>query len=122
MTEERLALGSWGEAAAADYLRGRGMKILERNLRTPLGELDLVARQGKTLVFVEVKTRRGSAFGTPQEAVGPRKQRQILKAAQWYLAQGKGRGLQPRFDVVAILLAAGGVTVEHIPDAFGLGG
>lgn len=122
MTEERLSLGRWGEEAAVRFLRRAGMKILERNLRTPVGEIDIIARQGRTLVFVEVKTRRSAAFGVPQEAVGPFKQRQILRTAQWYLASGAGRGLQPRFDVVAVRPAAdGGARVEHIPDAFGLG-
>jgi putative endonuclease len=120
MTHERLSLGKWGEQEAAEYLRRRGMRILERNLRTPVGEIDLIGRQGKTLVFVEVKTRRTGAFGSPLEAVGPTKQRQILRAAQWYLGDGKGRGLQPRFDVVAVRPGPDGAQVEHIPDAFGL--
>jgi len=120
MTEERLALGRWGEEEAARYLRRRGMKILERNLRTPVGEIDLIARHGKILVFAEVKTRRSDAFGTPQEAVGAVKQRQIIRAAQWYLGDGKGRGLQPRFDVIAVRPGPAGALVEHIQNAFGL--
>lgn len=121
MTEARLALGRWGEEAAAGFLRRQGMKILERNLRTPVGEIDLIARQGPYLVFVEVKTRRSDAFGAPQEAVGPVKQRQIVRAAQWYLGSGKGKGLQPRFDVVAVRPGPqGAAVVEHIPDAFGI--
>lgn len=119
MTQERLTLGRWGEDAAASYLRTQGIKIVERNLRTPVGEIDMVGRSGRTLVFVEVKTRRGRSCGLPQEAVGARKQRQIVRAAQWYLAGGKGRGLQPRFDVVAVEVAPDGPRVEHIPDAFG---
>lgn len=121
MTEERLTLGRWGEEEAACYLRRLGMKIIERNFRTPVGEVDIIARQGRTLVFVEVKTRRSDAFGTPQEAVGPTKQRQILRAAQWYLTGGAGRGLQPRFDVIAVRPGAEGARVEHIPNAFGIG-
>jgi putative endonuclease len=120
MTEERLALGRWGEEEAARYLIRLGMKILERNFRTPVGEIDLIARHGKTLVFAEVKTRRSNAFGAPQEAVGAAKQRQIIRTAQWYLAGGKGKGLQPRFDVIAVTPAPGGAVVEHIPDAFGI--
>ncbi len=119
MTRERLSLGQWGEDLAVRYLRRRGMKILERNFRTPVGEIDIIARQGKNLVFVEVKTRRSRAFGTPQEAVGPTKQRQILRTAQWYLGEGRGRGLQPRFDVLAVCLAAQEPEIVHIPDAFG---
>jgi putative endonuclease len=120
MTEARLLLGRWGEEEAVRYLRRMGMKILERNLRTPVGEIDVIARQGKKLVFVEVKTRRSDAFGSPQEAVGSIKQRQILRAAQWYLGDRKGKGLQPRFDVVAVRPGRQGALVEHIPDAFGV--
>jgi len=119
MTEERLALGKWGEAAAAKFLRKRRMKILARNVRTPVGEIDIIAREGNTLVFVEVKTRRSGLFGLPQEAVGPTKQRQLRRAAQWYLGDGHGKGLQPRFDVVAVRVGENGPEIEHIPDAFG---
>ncbi len=65
MTQERLTLGRQGEDAAVQYLKSKGMKILERNLRTPVGEIDLIARHRNILVFVEVKTRRGTAFGSP---------------------------------------------------------
>jgi putative endonuclease len=120
MTEERLSLGRWGEEEAARYLQRLGMKIVKRNLRTPVGEIDIIARQGKTLVFIEVKTRRSDAFGTPQEAVGPTKQRQIIRTALWYLGDGKGKGLQPRFDVVAVRPGSQGAQIEHIVNAFGL--
>ena len=116
MTQQRLSLGRWGEDFAADYLCERGWRIVARNLRTPVGEIDLVARQGKTLAFIEVKTRRSAAFGTPQEAVGVRKQRQIIRAAQWYLLQ-QGARLQPRFDVVAVTAGGG---EPAIADAFSL--
>ena len=75
MTEARLSLGTWGENFAASYLRKQGLKILQRNLRTPVGEIDIVARDRKALVFVEVKTRQSRQYGTPQEAVGAHKQR-----------------------------------------------
>jgi putative endonuclease len=120
MTEERLALGRWGEEEAERFLRRAGYKILARNYRTPVGELDIVARHGKLLIFIEVKTRRSAAYGTPQEAVGPVKQRQIVRAAQWYLGNGEGRGLQPRFDVIAVRPGAEGPIIEHLSDAFGL--
>lgn len=120
MTEERLSLGRWGEEEAERFLRRRGMKILERNFRCPLGEIDIIASHGKVLVFIEVKTRRTAAFGTPQEAVGPTKQRQIVRTAQWYLGSGNGRGLQPRFDVVAVRPGPEGAEIEHIPNAFGV--
>ena len=118
MTQERLTLGRQGEDAAAKYLQRKGMKIVERNLRTPIGEIDLVVRHRKILAFVEVKTRRGSAFGSPGEAVGPRKQRQIVQTAKWYLNDNPHKGLQPRFDVVAITVHGDDFQIEHIPDAF----
>ena len=123
MTKARQSLGVWGEEQAVDYLRKQGTEILERNYRTPVGEIDIIARSRKELLFVEVKTRRGTGFGLPQEAVNARKQQQIIRAAQWYLAQRKNFQLQPRFDVIAILCQSDErVSVQHLPNAFGLGG
>jgi putative endonuclease len=119
MSRERRSLGEWGERQAEAYLREKGWRILERNIRTPVGEIDLVAQSGRDLVFVEVKTRRSDAFGVPQEAVGLRKQRQILRAAQWYLLQQGKDGFQPRFDVVAVTADGESPRFEHIADAFG---
>lgn len=118
MTQDRLTLGSRGEDAAAQYLKRKGMKILERNLCTPVGEIDLVARYRNVLAFVEVKTRRSAAFGSPGEAVGPRKQRQIIQTAKWYLNDKPHKGLQPRFDVIAITVDGDNFQIEHIPGAF----
>lgn len=118
MTEARLSLGRIGEDAAAEYLQRLGMTILQRNLHTPVGEIDLVARQRRTLVFVEVKARRSLAFGSPAEAVGARKQRQIIRAAKWYLNDNPGKILQPRFDVVSVLINGSEIAIEHIPGAF----
>ena len=121
MSKERQALGNWGEDRACGYLRRQGMRILHRNYRTPVGELDIVARLKTLLVFVEVKTRRGTAFGTPQEAVGATKQRQIIRTAQWYMLQEKCENLQPRFDVVAILCQSDEKEhILHLPNAFEL--
>lgn len=121
MSKERLALGQWGEEQAVLYLRKQGVKILARNYRTPVGEIDIIARRRNELLFVEVKTRRGTGFGLPQEAVGVRKQQQIIRTAQWYLKQESIGKLQPRFDVVAILCQSDGrVSIDHLPNAFGL--
>ncbi len=121
MTEARLALGAWGEDQAVEYLRQQGMKIIERNFRTPVGEIDIIARHKSVLLFVEVKTRRSNAFGTPQEAVGQRKQRQLIRTAHWYFQNHKNIKLQPRFDVVAILCQSDGTAlITHLPDAFSL--
>ncbi|WP_321394936.1 YraN family protein [uncultured Desulfuromusa sp.] len=121
MSHARLALGAWGEDQAVEYLRLQGMKILERNYRTPVGEIDIIARNKKILLFVEVKTRRSVAFGSPQEAVGIRKQRQIIRTGQWYLQEHKCAKLQPRFDVVAVLSGINGTAeITHLTDAFSL--
>ena len=118
MTQDRLTLGRQGEDAAALFLQRMGMKIVERNLSTKVGEIDLVVRDPKILAFVEVKTRRGTAFGSPAEAVGARKQRQIIRAAKWYLNDSPHKGLQPRFDVIAIIVHGDDFQIEHIPNAF----
>lgn len=120
MTQARLSLGRQGEELAARFLEGRGCTVIARNYRTPLGELDLVARDGRYLLFVEVKARRGTTFGLPAEAVGSRKQRQILRAAQCYLGSRGDSGLQPRFDVISVLFGPGEPLITHLPDAFGL--
>ena len=118
MKDKRASLGRWGEDLAVGFLKARGMKILERNFRCPAGEIDIIARSGKQIVFVEVKTRKSELFGSPQEAVNQRKQQQIIRTAQWYLEQ-KPVNLQPRFDVLAIRTGDGETVLEHIPDAFG---
>lgn len=102
MKTPRQALGRWGETLAADFLVQKGYSILERNVRTPYGELDLVARQGKVLVFVEVKTRSSRAFGLPEEAVTSRKQAHLLAAAQHYLQDHPALEGDWRVDVIAI--------------------
>ena len=115
------SLGARGEEIAAAFLRGRKFVILQRNFRCKGGEVDIVAREGKTFVFVEVKTRRNEAFGPPQASVTPFKQRQISKAALTWLAQNRLDGVPARFDVIAILLHDHSVPViDHIPDAFNL--
>ena len=122
MSEARLALGQWGEEQAVLFLRRQGLKIVAQNYRTPVGEIDIIARSKRELLFVEVKTRRGTGYGLPQEAVGVRKQQQIIRTAQWYLKQEKLGKLQPRFDVVAILCQSDGrVMIDHFPNAFSLG-
>lgn len=122
MTEERLRLGSWGEEQAARFLRRGGMKIIARNVRTPVGEIDIVARDRRFLVFVEVKTRRSAVCGAPAEAVGSVKQRQVIRAAQWYLLQDQNDKLQPRFDVISVFASSDPPQIEHLENAFGLDG
>lgn len=114
-------LGERGEDIATAYLKGLKFTIVERNFRCKGGEVDIIAREGKTLVFVEVKTRRNLSFGPPQSALTPFKQRQISKAALTWLAQRKLFGASARFDVIAILLPDHEVPViDHIRNAFDL--
>lgn len=120
MTEARQSLGRLGEDLAVRHLEQRGFTILARNYRTPVGELDIVARDRRHLLFIEVKTRRGTAYGTPAEAVGAHKQRQILRTAQWYLGSRRALDLQPRFDVIAVIIGGDEPSISHIQNAFGL--
>lgn len=101
-TTSRQALGRWGEALAAEYLVQRGYILLERNVRTPYGELDLVMRQGEGIVFVEVKTRSSRTFGLPEESITRRKQEHLLQAAQYYIQTHMEVGGDWRVDVIAI--------------------
>ena len=114
MTVARRAYGQAGEDRAAAWYRARGYEVLARNWRCRDGELDLVVRQGRTLVFVEVKARRTDRFGIPAEAVTPTKQRRLRTLARRYLEATDARPKALRFDVVSIL----GGTFEVIEAAF----
>jgi putative transposase len=117
-SDARRQLGDAGENLAAAALEKQGYKILERNYMAPIGEIDLVARQGQTLVIVEVKTRKSTRFGSPQEAVSVAKQVKLQRLAEYYLQQ-KGLGeTSIRFDVVAITLTGEATRIEIIADAF----
>ena len=124
---ERLAprpkrtLGESGEEIAAAFLQGLGYIVLTRNYRKRFGEIDIVAEEGDTLVFVEVKTRSSAAFGSPLEAVDARKQRRMARAALAYLSAGKLHDRAARFDVVAVRLQPQDrPLIEHIRNAFDL--
>ena len=114
-------LGERGETIATAYLKGQKFTIVERNFRCKAGEVDIIARDGNSFVFVEVKTRRNLSFGPPQLALTPFKQRQISKAALTWLAKKKLFGANARFDVIAILLPDHQLPViDHIRNAFDL--
>jgi putative endonuclease len=118
LSRERKDKGDRGEDRAAAFLRKEGYRILERNYRCPLGEMDIIAREGKTIVFVEVKTRSSDRFGSPQAAIGPQKQRRMTAIALCYL---KGQGLlgaPARFDVAAVSLGEGGEKITLYRNAF----
>ena len=84
MTNRKQTIGAWGEEAASAYLSDQGYEILGRNIRTPHGEIDLVARLGEVIIFVEVRTRTSSRFARPEESITPRKQSHMLAAAEDY--------------------------------------
>lgn len=109
MTSGNKILGNRGEDTAAGHLERLGYEILGRNVRTPCGELDLIARREGSTVFLEVKTRRSRTHGLPEEAVTPRKKARLLAAAQYYLQQ-RGMIETPwRIDVVAVEFDRSGV-------------
>jgi putative endonuclease len=119
-TDTRRPIGINGEEEAARFLARSGYAILDKNVRTRAGEIDLVAKEGKTLVFVEVKTRRDLEGDPPQAGVHTRKQNRLAKLAHGYLKLKRIRQTPCRFDVVAVILNdEGGVkAIRHIPNAF----
>ena len=115
------SVGGNGEDIAAAFLRDLGYVILTRNFRKRFGEIDIIAEEGDTLVFVEVKTRSSAAFGSPLEAVDARKQRRMARAALAYLGSRKLHDRPARFDVVAVhLQPREKPRIEHVRNAFDL--
>ena len=118
-TDHRSALGCYGERVAVRALTDAGLLVLDRNWRCRDGELDVVARDGDALVFCEVKTRRGTGFGSPAEAVTPAKQHRLRVLARAWLADHDHHARDLRFDVVGVLVpAAGRPRVTHLRNAF----
>jgi putative endonuclease len=117
---ERKELGKRGEELALRFLKKKGYKIVERNYICKMGEMDIIAQEKDTLVFVEVKTRTSTAFGPPQLAVNSAKQMQLSKVALNFLKEKRLEDIKARFDVVAIVLRPSGEEIELIKDAFDL--
>jgi len=114
----RIMTGRRGEAIAADYLKKHGYEILEKNFRCPLGEIDIIARDGQDLVFLEVKTRKSERLGYPEEAVDAKKQKKISRLASFYLQMKNLNISRARFDVVAVTLSEASGEVKLIKNAF----
>lgn len=113
------SLGKRGEEIAVLYLTRKGFRIIERNYKARYGEIDIIAQDGDTLVFVEVKARAGTQYGTPQEAVTAGKLREIIKTAEYYATLHPGVSQSMRVDVVAVLLdpeTQKSLSIEHIPN------
>ncbi len=113
MSDARRALGAAGEDFAAAHLAQQGYQILARNIRSAGVELDIVARRGRTLVFVEVKTRRSRRLGPAVLAVDAHKRRRLIRGARGWLAEHPGRGAQLRFDVIGVERDRTGTWVAH---------
>lgn len=118
MSRNRIILGKKGEDLASAYLIEQGYKILEKNFRSFLGEIDLIALDKGVLVFIEIKTRRTKTFGVPQLAVTASKQKKIYKNSLYYLKRKKLKKSLCRFDVVAIDFSSPSPRLELIKNAF----
>jgi len=117
--EGRTKSGGEAEAVACRFLEGSGLTIAERNWRGNGGEADIVARKGDLLVFVEVRSREGASFGTPEESVDLAKRRRIVRAARHYLSTIPAASWrEARFDVIAIEGAGETAVLRHYPAAF----
>ena len=118
---KRSETGKRGELAAAEHLRKSGCDILAANFRTRFGEVDIIASDGRYLIFAEVKTRAAGSMILPREAVDLKKQRKIVLAAEEYLSQNQTE-LQPRFDVIEVVTRPGErfivTSINHIKNAF----
>ena len=113
--------GDIGEQAVSDYLAGKGCRIIKRNFRCRMGEIDIIASDGKTVMFVEVKLRSEGSLGSPREYVTAVKQRKIISAAMFYLS-GSACALQPRFDVAEVFFngTEGVSEIQYYESAFEL--
>ena len=120
MQDKRQKFGKESESIAVRYLKKKGYKVLEQNYRNKIGEIDIIAKDKKTLVFVEVKATRTDSFGNPKWAVTPKKQRKISMVALYYLKATKQNKVKARFDVVAISSSQTNPRIELIKNAFEL--
>lgn len=120
MSRENLELGACGEKIAVDLLKKNGYKIITRNFRTKLGEIDIIATDAGTICFIEVKARKCIKFGLPEESVAKTKQRHAARVALLYLKQNNLLDKKARFDVVSILLSPEKAETKLIKNAFDL--
>lgn len=121
MTEKRLKFGREGEEVAVAFLKKNGYRILEKNFRAKFGEIDVIAEQNSTVVFIEVKARADHQYGHPFNAVTPSKQRKIIQVAQSYLAKHQLMENPARFDVVGLTVDpvnSNSFQVELLENAF----
>ena len=120
MQNKRQQFGKKSENLAVWYLKKNGYKIIEQNYRTPLGEIDIIAQEKKTIVFVEVKSRQSIRYGNPKWAVTPKKQRKVSMVALQYLKSTRQMDARARFDVVAVTSNHDQPQIEIVKNAFEL--
>jgi len=120
VSKQNLYLGKFGEESAIDLLKTNGYRILARNYKTKLGEIDIIARDKDTVCFVEVKTRHSDRFGLPQEAISRPKQRHIAKVALMFLKENNLLDKRARFDVISIMHSEDTSKLDLIKNAFEL--
>lgn len=116
--DHRKNIGRYGEGRAAIYLQDRGYEIIDRNWRTSFGELDIVASDQTRLVFVEVKTRNGSGYGHPFEAITAAKVNRMRRLASEWCATNGRLGEVVRLDAISVLVTGGRVHIEHLKSVF----
>jgi len=122
MSQARQALGLLGERIAARWLRRAGWQLVAHRFRSGHRDVDLIVARDDVIAFVEVKARRGEAFGSPLEAVHWRKRRELSRSAQVWVDRHGRPGWTYRFDVVGVLVSGDRVRVRHVEDAFGVSG
>jgi len=110
--------GKLGEGLARAFLKKQGYQILDERFRTRFGELDIVCRKGRTLVFVEVRSAQESGDFLPEESVGPQKISRIIKSAQTWLSKKRLQGFDLRFDLITVKFSADAPVISHYPAAF----
>lgn len=120
MSKKHLYLGKSGEESAAAFLKNNGYKIIARNYKNKLGEIDIIARENDTICFIEVKTRGSDRFGLPQEAISGLKQRKISKVALSFLKDNNLLNQKARFDVISVMYAHDSPKLDLIKNAFEL--
>lgn len=111
-------IGRGGEGLAVNFIKEKGYKILETNFSCKLGEIDIIAKKGDVLCFIEVKLRKTKEFGSPLEAIDIRKKGRIFKTAQYYCMKNKIGDVPMRFDAVGIDFSSGLPVIEHVENAF----
>jgi putative endonuclease len=118
LSDYRKQVGNKGESLAEDYIKRKGYKIIQRNYRCRLGEIDIIAKDDDTIVFIEVRTKQNENFGSPQDSVTSTKINKISKTALRFIQEKNLSGYSYRFDFIAITFSQGKPNIEHIENAF----